>query len=144
MTAMRKRPRSDTQAEQSGIAGAASPRSKKKQRNGAGGRSTNTDLSDKVAQQAHGSSMKAINRDVVGHDDLDLSVKGMRNSKDQDHVLVMTSQNNKIYSQLTTARRQLYHTRASSIGSGVRRIIHIITIQRLLSRCASSPRLLPR
>ena len=92
MAAMRKRPRSDTQAEQSYITSGFSPPSKKKQRNGAGGRATNTDLSEEMAQQAHGSSMTPINRDAAGHDDSDLSMKGMRNSKDQDHVLVMTSQ----------------------------------------------------
>ena len=92
MAAMRKRPRIDTQAEQSYITSASSSRSRKRQRDGAGGRSTNTDLSDKLAQQAHGSSMTAINRDAAGHDESDLGMKGMRSPKDQDHVLVMTSQ----------------------------------------------------
>ena len=85
--AMGKRPRIDTQAEQSYITSASSPKSRKKQRDGVGGRSTNTDLSDKMAQQAHGSSMTAINRDAASHDDSDLGTKGMRSPKDQDHVL---------------------------------------------------------
>ena len=92
MAAMRKRPRIDTQAEQSYMASTSSPRSRKKQRDGAGGSSTNADLSDKIAQQAHGSSMTAINRDAADHDDSDLGMEGMKNPKDQDHVLVMTSQ----------------------------------------------------
>ena len=90
MAAMGKRPRIDTQAEQSYITSASSPRPRKKQRDDAGGRSTNTDLSDKVAQQAHESSMTAINRDAASHDDSDLSAKEMRSPKDQDHLLVMT------------------------------------------------------
>ena len=92
MAATRKRPRIDTQAEQSYINSASFPRSRKKQRDGAGGRSTNNDLSDKMAQQAHGSSMTAINRDAAGHDESDLDMKGMRSPKDRDHGLVMTSQ----------------------------------------------------
>ena len=89
--AMGKRPRIDTQAEQSYISSASSSKSRKKQRDGAGGRSTNTDLSDKMARQAHG-SITAINRDTASHDDSDLGTTGMRSPKSQDHVLVMTSQ----------------------------------------------------
>lgn len=92
MAATRKRPRIDTQAEQSYITSTSSPISRKKQRDRAGGRSTNNDLSDKMAKQAHGSSMTAINRDAAGHDESDLDMNGMRSPKDRDHGLVMALQ----------------------------------------------------
>ena len=61
-----KRPRVDTQAEQSCNNSSSTPMARKNRRRGAAGENANTEPVDKNPQQAHISSATAVNQDTIG------------------------------------------------------------------------------